>query len=60
MGLQRAKAQGKRIGRPAARLDAGELQRLREEGLSYRAIAKRCGVSHPTVMALLNGKKTLS
>jgi len=60
MGLQRAKAQGKRIGRPAARLDAGELQRLREEGLSYRAIAKRCGVSHPTVMALLNGKKPLS
>ncbi len=60
MGLQRAKAQGKRIGRPAARLDAGELQALREKGLSYRAIAKRCGVSHPTVMALLNGKKPLS
>ena len=60
MGLQRAAAQGKRIGRPAARLDYDELQALREKGLSYRAIAKRCGVSHPTVMALLNGKKPLS
>ena len=60
MGLQRAAAQGKRIGRPAARLDYDELQALREKGLSYRAIAKQCGVSHPTVMALLNGKKPLS
>ena len=60
MGLQRAKAQGKAVGRPAVRLDAGELQALREKGLSYRAIAKQCGVSHPTIMALLNGKKPLS
>ena len=60
MGLQRAVAQGTRIGRPAARLDYDELQALREKGLSYRAIAKQCGVSHPTVMALLNGKKPLS
>jgi len=60
LGLERARAQGKRIGRPAARLDYDELQALREKGLSYRAIAKRCGVSHPTVMALLNGKKPLS
>ncbi len=60
MGLQRAVAQGKRIGRPAARLDYDELQALREKGLSYRAIAKQCGVSHPTIMALLNGKKPLS
>ncbi len=56
MGLQRAKAQGRRIGRPAAQLDSKELQTLREEGLSFRAIAKQCGVSHPTVIALLNGK----
>jgi len=57
MGLQRAVAQGKRIGRPAARLDYDELQALREKGLSYRAIAKTMRVSHPTVMAVLNGKK---
>ncbi len=56
MGLQRAKAQGRRIGRPAVHLDSNELQALRGKGLSFRAIAKQCGVSHPTVMALLNGK----
>ena len=56
MGLQRAKAEGKQIGRPSIQLDPDELQALREEGLSFRAIAEQCGVSHPTVMALLNGK----
>ena len=56
MGLQRAKAQGKPIGRPAIQLDSDELQTLREEGLSYRAIARQLGVSHPTVLAAFNGK----
>ena len=56
MGLQRAKAQGKRIGRPAAHLDPDELQSLRDEGLSYRAIARQLGVSHPIVLAAFNGK----
>ncbi len=57
MGLQRAKAQGKRIGRPSAQLDSEELQALREEGLSFRAIARRLGVSHPTVLAAFNGDR---
>ena len=56
MGLQRAKAQGKRIGRPAVHLDSDELQALRDEGLSYRAIARQLGVSHPTILAAFNGK----
>ncbi len=56
MGLQRAKAQGKRIGRPAVNLDPNQLLALREEGLSYRAIARQLGVTHPTVLAALNGK----
>ncbi len=56
MGLQRAKAQGKRIGRPAVNLDSDKLLALREEGLSYRAIARQLGVTHPTVLAALNGK----
>jgi len=33
MGLQRAKAQGKRIGRPAVHLDSVEIEALRDEGL---------------------------
>jgi len=51
MGLQRAKAQGKRLGRPAAAIDPAEVQGLREQGMSFRAIARQFGVSHPTVMA---------
>jgi len=51
MGLQRAKAQGKRLGRPPAAIDPAEVHRLREQGMSFRAIARRLGVSHPTVMA---------
>ncbi len=55
MGLQRAKMQGRKIGRPAVHLDSDELQALREEGFSYRAIARQLGVSHPTVLAAFNG-----
>ncbi len=51
MGLQRAKAQGKRLGRPAAAIDPAEVHTLREQGMSFRAIARQLGVSHPTVMA---------
>ena len=56
MGLQRAKAQGKPIGRPAIQLDSEEMQALKDKGLSYRAIARQLGVSHPTILAALNGK----
>lgn len=55
MGLQKAKAQGKRIGRPTVRIDSDELQALRDEGLSCRAIARQLGVSHPTILAAFNG-----
>ncbi len=51
MGLQRAKAQGKRLGRPPAAMDPAEVRTLREQGMSFRAIARHLGVSHPTVMA---------
>ena len=51
MGLQRAKAQGKRLGRPAAAIDPTEVHTLRDQGMSFRAIARQLGVSHPTVMA---------
>ncbi len=50
-GLRRAKENGKRLGRPAAEIDPAEVHRLREQGLSFRAIARQLGVSHPTVMA---------
>jgi len=57
MGLQRAKAQGKILGRPRPWVDPERVSRLRAEGLSLRAIARKTGVSHSTVAALLNGSK---
>ncbi len=57
LGLERARAQGKTIGRPlGAQVDEQKLRRLRSEGLSLRAIARQVGISHPTVAAILNGK----
>ncbi len=53
-GLRRAKENGKKLGRPRAVVDAEEVQRLRSEGLSLRAIAKETGVSRTTVSDLLS------
>ncbi len=43
-GLSRAKAQGRKLGRPAAGREA-EARKLRKRGLSMRAIAAELGVS---------------
>ena len=57
LGLERARAQGKTIGRPlGAQVDEQELRRLRSQGLSLRAIARQVGISHPTVASILSGK----
>ncbi len=57
LGLERARAQGKTIGRPlGAQVDEQELRRLRSEGLSLRAIARQVGIPHPTVASILAGK----
>jgi len=50
-GLRRARENGKKLGRPAAKIDAAEVHRLRKQGMSFRAIARQLGVSHPTVIA---------
>ena len=50
-GLRRAQENGKRLGRPKASVDVEKIHQWRSEGVSFRAIAKRLGVSHPTVMA---------
>ncbi len=57
LGLERAREQGKTIGRPlGAVVDTEEIHSLRSQGLSLRAIAKQVGISHPTVASILNGK----
>lgn len=47
-GLRRARARGKRLGRPRLELDR-EIAARRASGLSLRAIARELGVSLPTV-----------
>jgi len=48
-GMARARAEGKRIGRPERRLDLEELRRLQGERLSIRQIARRMGIPRSTV-----------
>jgi len=47
-GLARAKAQGKRLGRPRKRVNMERAHELRSQGLGYRKIAMQLGVSHQT------------
>jgi DNA invertase Pin-like site-specific DNA recombinase len=49
-GLERAKAQGKKLGRkPSKEVNPEEVQKLRKQGLSVRAIADRLGIPKSTV-----------
>ncbi len=53
MGLQRVKAQGKKLGRPKVEVDREVVHLLRSQGLSHRAIATQLGISHSTVGQIL-------
>ena len=57
-GIDQARKDGKPHGRPvtAGKL-VGEMRQLRQDGLSKRAIAKRLGVSRPSVIRLLRCNK---
>jgi DNA invertase Pin-like site-specific DNA recombinase len=52
-GLRRARAQGKKLGRPRAAVRAERVVALRKRGLSIRQIAAETGVSAMTVQRLL-------
>jgi len=55
MGIERAKAQGKRLGRPpGTNANSRKIQKLKSQGLSVRAIAKEMNISKSTVSRLLN------
>jgi|TARA_B100000959_G_C14800249_1_gene549399 DNA invertase Pin-like site-specific DNA recombinase len=52
-GLQRAKAQGKRLGRPTVPTQtATKVKQLHEVGMSFRKIANEVGLHHKTVSRL--------
>ena len=54
MGLQRAKAQGKRLGRPrGSAQDVDKVKKLKSEGLSVRQIAEALQTSKSTIARLL-------
>ncbi len=48
-GLRKAKASGKHIGRPKAVLNRLQIEQLRGEGLSWRAISRRMNLPKSTV-----------
>ncbi len=48
-GLRKAKASGKHIGRPKAVLNRLQIEQLRGEGLSWRAITRRINLPKSTV-----------
>jgi len=55
MGLQRAKAQGKRLGRPSGtKANVRKIQKLKSQGLSIRRIASEMNISKSTISRLLN------
>ena len=57
MGLDRAKAQGKRLGRPpGTKANLQKIQKLKRDGLSIRQIAKEMNVSKSTVDRLLKAQ----
>ena len=52
-GLARARAQGKRLGRPRKCVDLSVVQGLRDQGLGYRKIARELGITRQTLWSRL-------
>ncbi len=57
-GLDRARAQGKRLGRPPRpEPEKRQIQKLRQQGLSYSQIAQQTNIPRSTVSIILGKKK---
>ena len=56
-GLRRAKAMGKKIGRPGLQMDTERILELKTQGLSIRAIAKQVGASPSYVHKALRASR---
>jgi DNA invertase Pin-like site-specific DNA recombinase len=56
-GLRRAKAMGKRIGRPGLQMDTDRIVSLKTQGLSIRAIAKQVGASPSYIHKVLQATR---
>ena len=58
-GLQKARDDGKRLGRPRVGFNMGKCLQLKSDGLGVRRIAKQLGVSHGTVFNYLASVSTV-
>src|SRR5438445_4283638 len=47
-GLERVRREGKRLGRPVAKVDAAAIRALREQGQSWSEISRRTGLARAT------------
>ena len=56
-GLERARSEGKVLGRPKLRIDPKQIKNLRKQGMSYRKIAKQLNVSY---VSIFNSVKLMS
>jgi DNA invertase Pin-like site-specific DNA recombinase len=54
-GLERAKARGRKLGRPRVAVDAAAIRALKGDGLSLGEIARRLRCSRPTLRRRLRG-----
>jgi DNA invertase Pin-like site-specific DNA recombinase len=54
-GMRRARLEGRRIGRPALRLDRDQILRARQQGQSLSQLAKTHQVSRTTILRCLRG-----
>ena len=49
-GLERAKKEGKKLGRPAKEINWREVEKYREKGVSYSAISRILDIPYPTLI----------
>jgi len=47
-GLERVRREGKRLGRPSAKVDADAVREMRRDGVSWSEISRRTGVARAT------------
>ena len=58
-GIERARRQGKMIGRPRVQVDLDEARVLRDRGLSVRETARRLGIGASTLCRLLQPQEVV-
>jgi DNA invertase Pin-like site-specific DNA recombinase len=58
-GLRHARLKGKRLGRPRKPIDTDQIKAMRATGVSWRAIARRFGLSVGTVFAAAQNRQDI-